>query len=165
MTLSFNFKNGGMPLFLPSTNPYKKELSVLKIYHRIRLWSIYLFLLRPETHTKSSKATENYKSLSRSLLVHLSNNETITFSKAPKSQIKLITCINIDNRFDLIFNALFAMSTQLGGIGIKYQYLVISFFLDKGKTLTQFHFRVLQAQSDIFMLTDEKWQINNLTGK
>ena len=48
------------------------------------------------------------------------------------------------------------MSTQLGGIGIKYQYLVISFFLDKGKTLTQFHFRVLQAQIDIFMLNDEK---------
>ena len=44
---------------------------------------------------------------------------------APKYQVKIITDMNIENIFDLIVAILFSMSPQIGGIGPKYQDLVI----------------------------------------
>ena len=70
-----------------------------------------------------------------------------------------------DNIFDLIIAVVFSMSTQLGGIGPKYQDLVISFCLGEGETLPQFHLRDLQIRSDNLLLLDKKVQINNPTGK
>ena len=71
--------------------------------------------------------------------------------------------------FELIFNLLldffFAMSPQLGGLGLKYQDLVISFWLGEGETLQQLRLRALQIRSEFFPLQDETGQINNLTSK
>ena len=43
---------------------------------------------------------------------------------APKSNVKIITYMNIDHGFDLLVAAVFAMSTQHGGIVTKSQDLV-----------------------------------------
>ena len=44
--------------------------------------------------------------------------------------------MNNDNGFDLIIFVVLSMSTQLGGLGPKAQYLVIHFRLGEGYTLT-----------------------------
>ena len=54
---------------------------------------------------------------------------TIYSSKAPKSHVKLVTYMHNDNGFYLLISVVFAMSPQLGGLGTKYQDLVIPFFL------------------------------------
>ena len=53
-----------------------------------------------------------------------------------------------DNIVDLLIAVSFSMNPKLGGLGPKYQDVVISFRLDEGKTLTQFHFRTLQIRSE-----------------
>ena len=85
--------------------------------------------------------------------------------KLPKSHVKIITYMNNDNVSDLIISVVFAMSTQLGGIGPKFQELVISFCLGEEKNLSQFLLRALQVRSEMLLLKYETRQINNLTGK
>ena len=51
--------------------------------------------------------------------------------------------MNNDKGFDIIISFVFAMSNQLGGLGPKPQDLLISFSLDEGETLPQFHLRDL----------------------
>ena len=62
----------------------------------------------------------------------LVKDNTISLSKAPKSHVKLITCMNNDNVFDLNISVVFAMSNQLGGLVPKSQDLVISICLGEG---------------------------------
>ena len=52
--------------------------------------------------------------------------------------------MNIDNGFDLIIVVLFSVSPQLGVIGPKSQYLVISFHHGEEENLPQFHLRALR---------------------
>ena len=73
--------------------------------------------------------------------------------------------MNPDNRFELLGDVVFEMSTEIGGIGPKSQDLVIYFHLVKVETLPQLHFRYLQSRSNLFLLNNETGQINNLTGK
>ena len=73
--------------------------------------------------------------------------------------------MNNDNIFNLLLAFFFAVSPQLGVIGLKYQDLVISFWLGEGETLKQLRLRSLQIRSEIFPLQDETGQINNLTSK
>ena len=54
--------------------------------------------------------------------------------------------MNIDNSFDIFIAVVFSMSHQLGGLGPKYQDLVIYFRPGEGETIPQFHLRDLQAQ-------------------
>ena len=51
----------------------------------------------------------------------------IHLSIVPKSNVKKITYINIDNVFGLLLDVVFSMSPQLGWVGPKAQDLVISF--------------------------------------
>ena len=74
-------------------------------------------------------AKENYESFSRALRVHLVKDNTISLSTAPKLHVKLITYMNNENGFGIIVDVVFAISSQLGGLGPKDQYLVISFCL------------------------------------
>ena len=73
--------------------------------------------------------------------------------------------MNNDNGFYLFIAVVFAMSPQLGVVGPKAQYLVISFFLGKVETLPQFYLNSPQIRREIFLLRYETGQINNLTGK
>ena len=63
--------------------------------------------------------------------------------------------MNIDNVFDLIFDVVFFMSPQLGGILPKDQDLVLSICLCEGVTLQKLHLRSLQVKSGFFLLNDE----------
>ena len=78
---------------------------------------------------------------------------------------KIITYMNNDNVFDILIAVIFAMSPQLGVLGPKAQYLLISFFIGEVETLPLFHLRYLQIISVIFLSQDKTGQINNLTGK
>ena len=73
--------------------------------------------------------------------------------------------MNNDNGFDLLIDAVFATSPQLGGIGPKPQDLVISFHLGEVENHTKFHIRDIQIRSENFLLQNQTVQINNLTGK
>ena len=73
--------------------------------------------------------------------------------------------MNNDNDFDLLIDVVFAMSTQIGGLGTKAQEPVIYFCLGECETLPQLHLRALQIRSEMFLLQDKTRQINNLTGK
>ena len=73
--------------------------------------------------------------------------------------------MNLDNRVYLLVAVAFYMSPQLGGIGTKYQDLVVYFCLGEGETLPQFHPRALQTRSEMFLFNDEAGQTNNLIGK
>ena len=57
------------------------------------------------------------------------------------------------------------MSPRLGGLGHKYQDLVISFCLVEGGTIPHFSLRVIQVRSENILLTEKTEQMNNLTGK
>ena len=70
-----------------------------------------------------------HQSFLRVLWFHIAKYDTIIFSKAPKSYVKLITYINNDNGFDLIVAVLFDISRQIGVIRPKYQDIVIYFRL------------------------------------
>ena len=73
--------------------------------------------------------------------------------------------MNNDNIFDLLIDVVFAMSTQLGGIGPKYQDLVVYFCLGEGENLPQFHLRDIHIRSENFLLQYQTGQIDNLKGK
>ena len=73
--------------------------------------------------------------------------------------------MNNDNIFDLFIAFVFAMSTQLGGLGPKYQDIVISFSIGEGENTPQLNLRDLQIRSENFLFQDETGQINNLKGK
>ena len=57
------------------------------------------------------------------------------------------------------------MSPQLGGLGPKYQDLVIYFLLGEIENIPQFHLRDIHTRSEIFLLQDKTGQINRPTGK
>ena len=73
--------------------------------------------------------------------------------------------MNNDNSFELIIAVVFSMSPLLGGLGPKYQDLVIYCHLGEGKKLPQFHLRALHARSENFLLQNKTGKINNFTGK
>ena len=68
-------------------------------------------ILPPDTHTKFAISKENNESFSRALQVHLVKDDSIPSSKTPKSYVKLITHMNIENVFDTIIAVVFYMST------------------------------------------------------
>ena len=120
------------------------------------------FLLPPATCLKFATSKENYEAFPRARRVILVKDNTISSSKLPKLNIKLITYMNNYNGFDLIVAVLFVMSTQLGD---KAQDLLIYFRLGEGETPPQFHLIDIQIRNEIFLLQYETGQINNLTGK
>ena len=69
--------------------------------------------------------------------------------------------MNIDNRFNLLDTVLFDTSIQIGGLGPKDQYLLVSFCLGIGGNLPQLHLRDLQARGEIFLLNDETGKVKN----
>ena len=75
-----------------------------------KYYYIYSFVIPSDTQFKLSTSTGKYQELSISLWVHLFRYETIPSSKAPKSSVKLITYMNIDNIFDLLVGVLFSIS-------------------------------------------------------
>ena len=136
-----------MPLFLPSEYHYQQTISG---HHKINLSRKlqHLFLYLPNKHTSYIfHIKKNYKALSRSLRFHLVKDNTISSSKAPILNVKLITYMNNYNGFDLLIYVVFSMSPQLGGRVPKAKDLVISSCLDEGETLPQFHLRYLQIRS------------------
>ena len=58
-------------------------------------------------------------------------------SKAPKSQVKLVTHRNYDNGFELLLEVFFAMITKLVGFGTKAQDLVIYVLVSGTRWLVQ----------------------------
>ena len=84
-------------------------------------------LLSSDTHRNSFTAKENYESFLRALIFHIVEDNTISSSKAPKLHVDCITYMNNDNGFDLLIFVVFSMIPQIGVIGPKPQYLVISF--------------------------------------
>ena len=82
-------------------------------------------MIPSDTDKNPSTPKENHQKFSRALWVHLVKDATIYSSTSAKSHFKLITYINIDNRFDLIFAVVFAISPQLGVLVSKAQELVI----------------------------------------
>ena len=63
--------------------------------------------------------------------------------KKHQNHVKLFTYMNNDNSFDLLISVVFSRSPQLGRLGPKAQDLVISFCLDEGEAIPQFHLRDL----------------------
>ena len=57
------------------------------------------------------------------------------------------------------------MSSPLGGLGPKYQDIVISFCLYEGENIPQFHLRALHIRSENILFQDKTGKIKNLTGK
>ena len=82
---------------------------------------------------KSATKKENYQAFSIALRVHLAKYTTIHSSKAPESHVKIITYMNIENRFYLLAAVVFIMGTQLGLIGKNLKNLLFTFALEEGK--------------------------------
>ena len=121
--------------------------------------------LSPNTYTKYFTAEEKSETFSRSLRAHLVKDTTKSSSKSTKSHVKLVTYMKNDNGFELLIDVVFAISPQLDELGPKDQGLVISFRLDEGEILTQFHLRVSQIRSELFLFKYQIEKINNLIGK
>ena len=143
-----------------STNNIWPAYKYLKADHH----ELYSIIIPLDTHTKFAKEKEKYESLYRALRFNLVKDETIPSSKAPKLYVNLIKYINIDNGFDLLIAVYFSMSTQLGELGPKSQYLVISFRLGEGG-LSQNSTSELFRPEVIFLLDYETGKIKNLTSE
>ena len=57
------------------------------------------------------------------------------------------------------------MSPQLGGLGTKYQELLIPFSLGEGEPLPDFRLRALTIRSEPELIRDKTGKINNLKGE
>ena len=123
------------------------------------------FLLPPDDHYKYITTKENDEELSRELRVHLVKDATISSSKSPKVHAKLATHMHYENGFEIIIAIIFRISPQLGGIGPKYQDLVIPFCLSEGEFLTAFHILYLKIKSELISIKYKTCKINNLTRK
>ena len=111
-----------------STNKSWPAYKYLKVEHH----NISFFILPLDTHPKFSIAKENYKLFSRALRVHLVKYDIIPSSKVPKSHVKSITYMNNYNGSDILISLVFSTNPQLGLLGTKSQYLVISSSLGEG---------------------------------
>ena len=60
--------------------------------------------------------------------------------------------MHYDNVFEIFIAVVFAMSTQLGVLGPKSQYLVIPFCLDGGELLPDFYLRFFAIRSEIVLM-------------
>ena len=130
LTLKLTTKNGEMPFVPLSENSFQQTRCIRHTNRYKQLILIYLHLYFHQTLIPSQpQQNKKYLVFSRDLRVHLAKGATINYSTSPKSHVKHITYMNIDNGFDLLVAVIFAMSTQLGGLGPKYQDLVISFCL------------------------------------
>ena len=99
------------------------------------------------------------------LFVHLVKDKTITSCTSPKSQVKIIKCINIDNRFNLIITVVFAMITQFGELVTKSKEPVTFFLIKEGETIPQLHLRYLQYQCKMFIFKNKIGQIEKPNSK
>ena len=90
-------------------------------------YNLTKYVLPPPTHSKISTKNANYQVLYRSFIFNIVKDTTIKSSTASKSHIKLITCTNNENVFDLLVPVVFSMIPQIGGIGPKVQDFVTSF--------------------------------------
>ena len=70
-----------------------------------------------------------------------------------------------ENGFELLIAVVFSVIPQLGGLGPKDQDIVIPFWLGEVESLPDFHLRDLGIRSEILFMRDQRFQINNLTGK
>ena len=57
--------------------------------------------------------------------------------------------MHYDNGFELLIAVVFSMIPQLGGLGPKYQDLLIPLQLDEGETISYFHLRALSIRSEL----------------
>ena len=73
--------------------------------------------------------------------------------------------MNDENGFELIIAVVFSMSTQLGGLGPKAEYLVMPFRLGEGEPLSDYYLRSLAIISELVLMKYQTGQINNITGK
>ena len=73
--------------------------------------------------------------------------------------------MHYENLFELIIAVVFAISTQIGGLGTKAKDFVIPFHLSEEETLSYFHLRTLAIRSELVLMRDKIGQINNLTVK
>ena len=69
--------------------------------------------------------------------------------------VKLITYMNNYNIFDLIIDVVFAMIPQLGVLGTKDQYLLVSFWPVEVEIIPKLHLRYLYIRSEIFLFQYE----------
>ena len=129
----FRFKNGGIPLFLTSPNPFQQKRSGRHTnISNLKITIKYSFILTPDTHHILATAKEKYEAFYRELRVHIVKDGNIPSSKAPKSHFNLITHMSIYNGVDIITTVFSSMSPQLGVLGPKSQEFVISFRLGEG---------------------------------
>ena len=95
-TLSFLFKNVGIPFFPPSANLYQEKISGGNINFSQTMVINYLPLSSHQTHiTISPQNKLNHQKFSASLRVHTFKDDTISFYKAPKLHVKIINSMNI----------------------------------------------------------------------
>ena len=62
--------------------------------------------------------------------------------------------MNNNKIFDILIAILFAMISQIGGIGSKDRYLVNSFCLTEDEQLPAFNLRDMQLKIEIYLLND-----------
>ena len=86
-----------------STKNICPEYKYLKSDHQ----ELSSFLFPPDTHPKIYKKKTNYQGFSREIRVNLAKYDTIPSSKSQKSHARLITFMNIDNGFELLFTVVF----------------------------------------------------------
>ena len=67
------------------------------------------------------------------------------------------------NEFELIVAVVFNVIPRIGGIGPKFQDLVIPFCLGEGYSPTEFHLRALTINTELILMKDKTGQINSLT--
>ena len=128
-------------------------------------YDIAKFLLPPDTNSKYVTSKANFEEFSRALRVQLVKYTTISSSKAPKSNVKIVKHMHYDNIFKPLITVIFYMSPQLVGLLPKAQDLVIPFRLGEGETLPDFHFRSLVIISELVLMRYQTGHINNFTGK
>ena len=128
-----------MPSVLPSTNICQQTRSGQHTRNSKQKIRTSLNFSSHLTLILNKSQQNNYEAFSRTLRVHLFKYTTISLSKSPKSNFKLVTHMHYDNLFDHFITVVLSIIPKLVVVVSKSQYLVIPFCLGEGEPLPNFN--------------------------
>ena len=119
-------------------------------------------VLPDQTHTKYQEAKNIYKNMSKILLNHLKEKDTINTRLCPRAS--LVRQENALQRcgFEMLFKIVKKLSPQLGGHAKDLEPFVNSLKISEGEPVLEFYTRALRMSQEISLQQDETGQNNRL---
>ena len=125
-------------------------------------FDIATHLVPPEIHTQHIDARNAYKQFSRTLLLHLQQNKTISPTMAPRAALILQENMLEECGFKVLFKIIKELSPQLGGEFRDLQEYVKTLKINDGEPVLEYYLRAVKMSQEINIQGDKTGQNNRL---